>query len=170
MAALMLSFQLGGCAAIVSYWPWSKPPPPRPAAVVSKPPPDVIPPTTVVEEPATPKKTHRAHAKKPATATASAPAQTQPQPTPEGPTTVTLEDHDADRRQAQVLLDDADSELAHVDRSKLSGEDTAAFNQATDLTTAARKAMVRNDYLAASGLARKAVTLAAQLASRDPSR
>jgi outer membrane biosynthesis protein TonB len=170
LAVLMLSFQLCGCATLKSYWPWSKPPPPPPAPVVVQPPVDTIPPTTVVEAPEKPKK-RRVHAKKPVVAPAGAPVQTQPEPepTPEGATNVTLEDNDADRRQAQALLDDADSELARIDRSKLSGEDTAAYNQANDLTNAARKAMGQNDYLAASGLARKASLLEAQLTSHNQS-
>jgi len=169
LAVLMLALQIGGCATLQNYWPWSKPPPPPPppAPAVSKLP-NEIPPTTVVEEP-TKRKRHRTHLKK---ALAGQPVQTPPAPgSPEtSPTTVTLDDNDADRQQAQTLVNDADSQLARIDRTKLSGEDTAAYDQASDLTDAARKAMVQSDYLAASGLARKAALLTAQLPTHPPSR
>jgi hypothetical protein len=66
-------------------------------------------------------------------------------------------------------VDQAAARLAHIDRSKLPGDASAAFQQACDLASAARKAMDRGDYLAASSLARKASTLADQVASRVPS-
>lgn len=85
-------------------------------------------------------------------------------------TSVTLVDNDADHVRAQALVDDADARLARIDRSKLTGESATAYNQATNLASAARQAMTQQDYLAASGLARKATLLTEQLASRTPSR
>jgi hypothetical protein len=85
---------------------------------------------------------------------------------PTGTTNVTLEDNDADREQARTLVDGANARLAHIDRSKLTGEASAAFRQASDLASAAGKAMEQHDYLAASGLARKASMLSDQVAGR----
>jgi hypothetical protein len=94
------------------------------------------------------------------TPAASAPATSAPA------TYVTLDDNDADHLQAQALLNDADTRLARIDRSKLTGDNVTAYDQASDLAKAARKAMVEHDYLAASGLARKAELVTAQVASR----
>ena len=85
---------------------------------------------------------------------------------PAGTTTVTLDDNDANRERAQTLVNDANARLAQIDRSKLTGEASATFRQASDLASAAGKAMEQRDYLAASGLARKASMLSDQLASR----
>jgi hypothetical protein len=85
---------------------------------------------------------------------------------PTGTTNVTLEDNDADREQARTLVDGANARLAQIDRSKLTGEASAAFRQASDLASAAGKAMEQRDYLAASGLARKASMLSDQVAGR----
>jgi hypothetical protein len=101
-------------------------------------------------------------------ATASAPAQAPPQPS--RTVNVTLEDNDANHLRAQALIDDADARLARIDRSKLTGESATAYNQASDLANAARQAMTQQDYLAASGLARKATLLTEQVASRVQSR
>jgi hypothetical protein len=85
---------------------------------------------------------------------------------PAGTTNVTLEDNDADRERARTLVNDANARLAQIDRSKLTGEASAAFRQASDLAGAAGKAMEQHDYLAASGLARKASMLSDQVAGR----
>jgi hypothetical protein len=97
--------------------------------------------------------------------TATAPAGRAAAVTPN----VTLEDNDADRDRARALVDGANARLAQIDRSKLSGETSAAFHQASDLAGAARKAMDQHDYLAASGLARKATMLTDQVAARTSS-
>jgi hypothetical protein len=89
-----------------------------------------------------------------------------PAATPAESSTVTMEGKDAGRAEAQTLLDGANSRLALIDRSKLTGDTSAAFQQASGLAHAARKAMDQGDYLAASGLARKASTLADQVAAR----
>jgi hypothetical protein len=75
-------------------------------------------------------------------------------------TDVTLGDSDGYRSSAQALLDQADANLAQINRSKLTGDTSAQFEQASGLADAAHKAMEQGDYLAASGLARKASTLA----------
>lgn len=85
---------------------------------------------------------------------------------PVGTTTVTLDDNDANRERAQALVGDANARLAQIDRSKLTGEASATFRQASDLASAAGKAMEQRDYLAASGLARKASMLTDQVANR----
>jgi hypothetical protein len=82
---------------------------------------------------------------------------------------VTLDDNDADRSRAQALLDDANARLAQINRSKLTSETSAAFGQANNLASAARKAMDQHDYLAASSLARKASVLTDQVAGRTSS-
>jgi hypothetical protein len=162
LAALILLSQLGGCTSIASRWPFGKQLPPAPPA--SNRAHREFPPTTITETPTKEEKEAGAIRKQPATA--GIPAQTAP--TPAQATNVTLEDNDADHLRAQSLLDDADARLAHVDRSKLSGENATAYDQASNLANAARKAMVQQDYLAASGLARKAALLTEQLASRAP--
>jgi hypothetical protein len=165
LAALMLSFQIGGCARIRSHLPLANQPPP--AAPTSSHAHRQAPPGTAREQPTKEEKeTDRAGSVRKEPATASVPAQTPPA----GAANVTLEDNDADHSRAQALLDDADSRIAHIDRSKLTGEKTATYNQASDLANAARKAMAQHDYLAASGLARKAALLTAQLAPRTSSR
>jgi hypothetical protein len=158
-AALMLSLQLGGCVSSRSQRPFERPL--RPVAVTSHahhPAPSAIASQRPKKEQnATGQTTSR---KVPATASVPGPSPTAPA------TYVTLEDDDADHFQAQALLKDANTRLAHIDRSKLTGENAAAYKQATDLASAARKAMVQHDYLAASGLARKAALVTAQVASR----
>jgi len=86
--------------------------------------------------------------------------------TPARTTSVTLQDNDADRERARTLVHDANARLAQIDHSKLTGETSAAFRQASDLASAANKAMEQRDYLAASGLARKASMLSDQVAGR----
>jgi hypothetical protein len=126
-------------------------------------------PETVGEQPAKEEKeTDRAGAVRKEPATAGVPGQTPPAPA--GATNVTLEDNDGDHLRAQSLLDDADSRLAHIDRTKLTGDKATTYHQASVLASAARKAMDQHDYLAASGLARKATLLTAQLTSRSPRR
>jgi hypothetical protein len=165
LVALTLSFQVGGCSAIGSHWPFARelpPAPPAPARVHRE-----FPPSSVNEEPAREerRKSRRSEVRKqPAAAAAMAPTPAQQVPAPAaGTTTVTLEDNDANHQRAQSLIEDADAQLAHIDPSKLSGENATAYEQASNLANAARKAMGQQDYLAASGLARKAAVLTTQL-------
>ena len=167
LGALLLLFQLGGCASLRSHWPFGNQL--LPAASTSNRTHRPFPPATAGETPPKEEKeTDRAGAVRKEPASASGPAQNPPAPAET--TNVTLEDNDADQLRAHALLDGADTRLTHIDRSKLTGENANAYDQAIDLANAARKAMVQHDYLAASGLARKATLLTEQLASRTPSR
>ena len=85
------------------------------------------------------------------------------------PTTITLVDDDAGEKQARALVGDAEARLTRINQAKLTGEDARAYNQASDLASAARKAMGQRDYLAASGLARKSALLSEQLSAHAPS-
>jgi hypothetical protein len=161
---MLVLLQLGGCASIRSHWPLgnqSLPVTPtynhhRPASPAA-------------EQPANEEKgTNQADAVRKESATVSVPKQTPPAEA--GTTNVTLEDNDGDHLRAQSLLDDADSRLAHIDRSKLTGDNATTYHQASVLASAARKAMEQRDYLAASGLARKATLLTLQLTARVPRR
>jgi len=174
-ATLMLLLHIGGCASIEGHWPWSKPLPlsPVPAAKIT--PLESMPPTAIEQPAERRRRSHRTRSKAKA-ATVSVPAETQPAATgianvaPATANSVTLEDNDADHSRAQALCDDADARLAQIDRSKLTGENATAYDQASDLANAAHKAMTQHDYLAASGLARKAALVTAQVASRTSSR
>jgi hypothetical protein len=168
IAALMLSFELGGCASMQSHWPFESQLPPTTAATsnhVHRQTPSATASERLKKEESD---TGRTTASRKAPATASVPTQSPNAPTQA--TYVTLEDNDADHFQAQALVDNADTRLAQIDRSKLTAENAAAYDQASDLAKAARKAMVQHDYLAASGLARKASLVTAQVESRTPSR
>ena len=165
VAALWLSLQLGGCAVIGRHWPYRTVLPPASASNHAHHPASSA---TAREKPpaAQAHGTDQSDTSGKATATGAGPAQSAPG----GTTIVTLDDNDADRYRAQALIDDASTRLARIDRSKLKGEDHTAYNQASGLADAARKAMQQRDYLAASGLARKASVLTAQLAARTSSR
>jgi hypothetical protein len=169
LAALVLLVELGGCTSMRSHWPFEselKPTRAVPSSHVSY----EAPPATEVGRPKrTRSETGRTPTAREQPAPASVPAQSPPR-APAGTTSVTLEDGDADHIQAQALLDDANSRLAQIDRSKLTGENATAYDQASDLANAARKAMDQHDYLAASGLARKAALVTAQVAPRTSSR
>ncbi len=161
LAALMLLMQLGGCASMQSLFGSQVPPAAQRYSHAHR----QLAPTTVRAAPLKEdRNTNRASTVRKEPATASAPAQAPPAPAKT--TRVTLEDNDADHLRAQALVDDADARLAQIDRSKLTGESATAYNQASDLASAARQAMTQQDYLAASGLARKATLLTEQLASR----
>jgi hypothetical protein len=162
----MSLFQLGGCAAIRSHWPFQSQLPP--AASTSSHVHRQAPSAISIERPNKEESgTERTAATRKAPATASIPPAKTP---PAGTTNVTLEDNDADHLRAQALLDNADTRLAKIDRSKLTGENATAYDQASELAKAARDAMVQHDYLAASGLARKAALVTAQVAARTSSR
>jgi hypothetical protein len=168
LTALTLLMQLGGCASARSRWPFQSEPQPAapPANHVRR---QAVPTTASTDQP----KREGNGSERPAPprkepSIANVPAQTPPASVKT--TSVTLVDNDADHVRAQALVDDADARLARIDRSKLTGESATAYNQATNLASAARQAMTQQDYLAASGLARKATLLTEQLASRTPSR
>ena len=166
LAIPLLLLQIGGCTSVQSHWPFGHEMPPvaHPLNHAHR----QLPPAAVNEETSEePEGSHHNQVRK-EPATVSAPPQASPAP---GKTTnVTLEDNDADHLRAQALVKDAAARLARIDRSKLTADGATAYNQASELANAARQAMAQQDYLAASGLARKATLLTEQLASRSSSR
>jgi len=74
-----------------------------------------------------------------------------------------LENSDDAKVNAQRLLDQTTIKLAHVDRAQLPETTASAYQQASELVTAAQRAMAEQDYLAASSLAEKASALTNQL-------
>jgi len=85
-------------------------------------------------------------------------------------TTVSLDDDDSNRLRAQSLLDETGTKLTSINRSRLTPENAAAYDQAQGLVNAGRNAMREQDYLAAAGLAEKASVISRQLATRSPIR
>jgi hypothetical protein len=79
-------------------------------------------------------------------------------------TTLTLDNEDSSKSRAEELLGAANSKLANVDRSKLSGTQAVTYDQASGFASAAREAMAQQDYVAASGFAQKASLLADKVA------
>jgi hypothetical protein len=96
-----------------------------------------------------------------------APASAEPgkQVTPAA-TTVTFADEDAQRSHTEKILNDSDLRLSKIDRSKLSAGDASVYQQAQELSVAARQALENRDYLLASGLAEKASLLANTIAPK----
>src|SRR6266446_869058 len=87
-----------------------------------------------------------------------------------GAQTVTIGSDENDRTEAVRLLNDTDARLARVDRVHLSGEDASNYRQAAELARSAHNALAQRDYLAASGLAKKAYVLTNSIAVKGPSR
>ncbi|HTY53564.1 MAG TPA: hypothetical protein VMB26_00105 [Candidatus Binataceae bacterium] len=73
---------------------------------------------------------------------------------------VTLADDDAQKSRTEKLLTDSDTRLAKIDRSQLTADGASTYDQAQQLTMAARQALGNHDYVLASGLAEKASLLA----------
>ncbi len=123
-----------------------------------------MPPTTIK---------YRGARRKPAAALATAPGAAAPAarsaPAAEA-TTVSLDDDDSNRLRAQTLLDETGAKLTSINRSQLTPENAAAYDQARGLVDAGRNAMREQDYLAAAGLAEKASVISRQLATRSPIR
>jgi hypothetical protein len=86
------------------------------------------------------------------------------QPPPPAPL-VTLGNSQDAKASAQRLLDQATIRIAHVDQAHLDGGAASTYQQANELIDAAQRAMVAQDYLAASSLAEKASALTDQLPS-----
>ena len=166
LALMLLAVELAGCASLSNQWSFGSHL--RPAPAPSYHARHQFPPTSVTEQHEEPAGTqHAGTATGKQTATPAAPAPAAPA-APAGMANVTLEDSDADQVQAKALLNNADTRLARIDPSKLTGENATAYSQASDLANAARKAMGQRDYLAASGLARKSALLTEPLmASRS---
>lgn len=79
--------------------------------------------------------------------------------------TITLDNDQAARQSAQRLLDSANAKLGKIDRSKLSQDDAATYEQATGFADAAQQAIGEHDYVGATGLAEKASLLADKVAA-----
>ena len=145
------------------YWPLQAPPRTRPATASARTPTASaaareMPPTAIK---------YRAARRKPAAALAIAPGSAAPAAEA---TTVSLDDDDSNRRRAQSLLDETGTKLTSINRSRLTPENAAAYDQARGLVNAGRDAMREQDYLAAAGLAEKASVISRQLATRSPMR
>jgi hypothetical protein len=85
--------------------------------------------------------------------------------TPNGPAHVSIGDENADPGRVKGLLDQAETNLRKANRSSLTGDDAAAFDQSANLLAAAYRALKQGDYLAANGLAQKAKVLSDRFAS-----
>lgn len=161
-AGLMLA--LWSCETLSNYFePTSQPTPPS----------TQISPSTVPSATATPEATaspvaestpHRhAHPTSHIAAGESSPGAAA---TPNGSApTITLDNDQAARQQAQGLLDSANSKLGKVDRTKLGRDDAATYAQAMGFADAAQQAIGQHDYVAATGLAEKASLLADKVAT-----
>ncbi len=86
-----------------------------------------------------------------------------PIPTP----TITLANGPS-RQRATHQLDDTAAKLATVDRSTLGADSASTYDQASNFLQAGRRALTDEDYVAASGFARKAAALAAKLTPASP--
>lgn len=86
-------------------------------------------------------------------------------PTPNGPARVSIGDANADPARVKGLIEHAEANLSKADRSTLTGDDAAAFDQSSNMLAAARQAMNQGDYLAAYGLAQKANVLSDRFTS-----
>ncbi len=172
LAVVALTFLVGGCATF-----WHRQPSqarlPRVSATAT---PRAGHPTTTSRKSKTrvrsngKDRTGLASRTPPAASVPESPASPPAATPPVGTANVTLEDKDANSAHARALVDEANARLAQIDRSKLTGETSAAFRQASDLASAASKAIDQHDYLAASGLARKASMLTDQVAGRTSSK
>jgi hypothetical protein len=169
LTGLILVLEVGGCASIRRHSPYESRLPSAAGAKSNHVYREAAP-ETAVERPKKSATGRTTAVRQQPAAGRQQPAATQSPPAPAEVTTVTTEDNDADHVQAQSLIDDANTRLAQIDRSKLTGENVTAYDEANNLANAARKAMVQHDYLAATGLARKAVLVTAQVASHTPSR
>jgi hypothetical protein len=167
-AAAALCLMLSGCVGPSGSWqfPQLMTPPPPPAYETHRyaPPPQTLP--SASESGSVSSGPHESTAPRPGglgrteTPPPSAPpAEAAPQPT------VTLAGDGAAKDRALRLLDSAGAQLAKVDRSKLSRDSAATYDQANDFLNAGRKAAIDQDYVAATGYAEKASVLASKLAS-----
>ncbi|MGH7906950.1 MAG: hypothetical protein ACREP6_10000 [Candidatus Binataceae bacterium] len=79
--------------------------------------------------------------------------------------TITFADDGVTKDRAAATLAATNEKLARIDRAKLRGSDAITYEQANGFVIAARRAIQRQDYLAASGFARKASLLADKVAA-----
>jgi len=153
LAALALAIALAGCASTIN--PWAQ----KPSAATSS--------QSQIQTP----QASAAHTKtavssgkasaphSPAQTAAPASAAPTKQAAPAA-TTVTFADEDAERSRTEKILNDSDLRLSKIDRSNLTAGDASVYQQAQQLSVAARQALGNRDYLLASGLAEKASLLA----------
>ena len=118
--------------------------------------------TTEPAETSTPEESPAAMATSTSTPTPAMQLQT-PSPTPT-PAHVSIGDDSANRSRVNSLIKQANDNLSKASRSNLTGDDAAAYDQAQSLVRAASNAKDQGDYLAASGLAQKAVVLSDRFA------
>jgi hypothetical protein len=85
-------------------------------------------------------------------------------PTPAGPARVSIGGENADPALVTGLLSETQGNLDKADRTALKGDDAAAYDQASNLLAASRRALKQGDYLAAYGLAQKAKVISDRLA------
>jgi predicted ATPase len=79
-----------------------------------------------------------------------------------GRPTITLANGSSKER-AEQLLENAGAKLARVQRNALGADGASTYDQANTLLQAGRRAATDQDYVAASGYAEKAATLAEKL-------
>jgi len=155
-------------AGIAGCWPLFTPVEPAPTdapQITRAEPLTSMPPTEVSQQPEH-HKSKRAASKSAHTSTSDHQApEAVSSPAPEAaPPILTLAGESASRAQAQQAVDTADRNLAKIDRSRLTGNDLATYDQASGFVSSAQHAMTQDDYFAASGLALKASLLTSQLA------
>jgi hypothetical protein len=164
VSSLAGALALGGCTSIRSSWPFfGAGSHPAATPVVHR----QLPPTVGAQSPT--KQGRPSERSKSVVRSSTEPIPSAQISATGKPTTVTLVDDDAGEQQARILVGDAETRLTRINQAKLTGEDARAYNQASDLASAARKAMVQRDYLAASGLARKSALLSEQLVTHATS-
>lgn len=166
--AAAVSLTVAGCVGPGGAWqfPQLMTPPPAPSYAA----PRYVPPAPPPRESsaAVRSREHESAAARPsapasgeASAPPAAPAPAEAAPAP----TVTLAGDSDARDRALRLLNDAGARLAKVDRSKLSRDSAATYDQANDFLSAGRKAAIDQDYVSATGYAEKASVLASKLTS-----
>lgn len=83
------------------------------------------------------------------------------------PVSLTLAGDSGDRERAQHLLASADENLLRARGRRLTAEQKATYERASQLASRARRALADNDCAAASSLAGKASSLAAGINNRE---
>jgi len=160
-AGLMLT--LWGCEAVSNYFepqPQLTPPASQSSPVLI-PSPTPTPEATASPAAESPRRRSRGHSSHPTTGELPG---SLPTPNSAAPT-ITLDNDQAARQRAQGLLDSANSKLGKIDRSKLSRDDAATYQQAAGFADAAQQAIGEHDYVGATGLAEKASLLADKVAA-----
>lgn len=158
LAALALSITLAGCDAIN---PWAQKP-----SVVSPSQSHVQKPQAAAHTKTATRSAKTSVPRSPGQTAAPASAAAPAKETAPAATSVTLADEGDQRSRTEKLLNDSDLRLSKIDRSNLNAGDASVYQQAQQLTVAARQALENRDYLLASGLAEKASVLANTIVPR----